>query len=273
MQGAMSKPVQRRSVRWIHELRVDGAIAFRTGKQGNDLVAHWPGKGTLTCASDGSNARFVAVTSASRQTIGKLQGAQVRGLLRDLAGQPSVHGSAVNIGGRAVLFLGSDGAGKSTAAAEMCLLHNAEMLADDGVALDVGSRGVHVVPSEDEHWLTRESCIALGVHSSAALGQKRRMLALKVGREPCPLALVLALRFDDSVSRAVLLPARGVDAARWLLEGSIRFDVEDGAARWRELEQLNAVYNCAPFLQLLRPARDPGRVAEVVLEALGRGRS
>ncbi len=31
------------SVRWFHEIKVDGEVAYRAGKQGNHMVAVWPG--------------------------------------------------------------------------------------------------------------------------------------------------------------------------------------------------------------------------------------
>jgi hypothetical protein len=262
----------RRSVRWIHEVKVDGALAFRAGKRGAELIAQWPGRGTLTCGRDGSAATFAAASGASGRAVGKLQRAQVRGLLRDLEGQLAVHASAVAVEGRAVLFLGSDGAGKSTAAAEMCLLHGAEMFADDAALLDVGPGGVTLVPSEDDHWLTSDSCRALGVDTGQgeSVHGKRDLRAPSVAREPQPLALVVILRFDPSVTVASVQPLRGSDAARWLLEAVIRFDVEDGAARRRELEQLTAVYESAPFLDLVRPMRTPVGVAGFVIDALGR---
>jgi hypothetical protein len=199
----------------------------------------------------------------------------VQGLLRDLAGQLAVHASAVAIDGRAVLFVGEGGAGKSTAAAEMCLRHGAQMLADDAALLEVGPGGVSVVPCESDHWLTRDSCRALGVppRRGSAAGDKRNLRASNVAPEPCVLGLVVALRFDASVTAAILQPLRGSDAARLLLEAVARFDVEDGVARGRELEQLTAVYNFAPFVELVRPLRTPGCVAAFVVDRLTKGKS
>jgi hypothetical protein len=271
MQTRMTKVSASRSIRWIHEVKVDGALAFRAGKLGTDLIAHWPGLGTLTCGHDGNGATFVPSAGASSRAIGKLQRAQVRGLLRDLEGKLTVHASAVAIDARAVLFLGADGAGKSTAAAEMCFGHGAHLFADDAASFEVGPAGAYLVHSEEDHWLTRESRTALGIPHppGAAGGEKRDLHATNVAREPCPLALVVALRFDPSVAAPAMRSLRGVDAARLLLESAIRFDVDDGAARGRELEQLTTVYKSAPFLELVRPVCEPGGVAAFVLDALG----
>jgi hypothetical protein len=275
MHTGMTKANAGGSIRWIHEVKVEGALAFRAGKRGTEMIAQWPRLGTLTCRRDGSGATFAPVAGASDRALGKLQRAQVRGLLRDLAGQLAVHASAVAVEGHAVLFLGSDGAGKSTAAAEMCLGQGARMFADDAASLQVGPAGVDVVPFEEDHWLTRASCRALGIppRRGAARGDKRELRASKVASDPCPLTLVVALRFDPSVKSAHLRPLRGIDAARLLLEAVIRFDVEDGEARGRELEQLMTVYNRTPFFELVRPLRAPGGVAAYVLDALAKGQS
>jgi hypothetical protein len=265
----MSDGITSNSVRWFHEIKVDGAIAFRAGRQGDAMVADWPGLGTLTCARDGTSASFSPVEGVGEKAIGKLERAQVRGLLRDLAGQLAVHSSAVDLGGRGVLFLGADGAGKSTAAAEMCVHHGALLLADDAASLQVDGSSVTLLPSELDHWLTPASRVALGIpHPDGAADEKRELRAARVAAAPVRLALTIALRFDPLASQVVVRRPRGSEGARWLLEAAIRFDVEDGAARRRELEQLMTVYQTAPFLEVVRPSRAPHGVAAQVLDAL-----
>jgi hypothetical protein len=261
-------------VHWIHEVWVDGAVTFRAGRQGTGLVAEWPGLATLACGKDGSGAEFVAALGAPKSLLGKLQRGQVRALLHDLRGGLGLHGSAVAVDGRAVLFIGASGVGKSTAAAEMCLLHGAQLLADDAALLEVGPSAVQVLPAEEEHWLTSESCRALGVVPRRAVAgrNKHARRATRIAHSPWPLAVVIALRFARSVAAGALCPLRGGDAARMLLGASIRFDPEDGAARRRELEQLTRVYDAAPILELVRCADAPEQVVKFVTEALGRGR-
>lgn len=267
----MTKASPAGSVRWIHEERTDDAVTFRAGKRGSEMVADWPGFARLTCARDGTATHFAPAAGASRRKIGKLRRGQVRALLRDLSGGLALHASAVAIDGRGVLFLGSDGAGKSTAAAELCLRFGAQMFADDAASLEVGAAGVFVLPGEAEHWLTRESCAVLGIPSrrgGATGDDKRNVRASIVSLEPCPLSLVVALRFDPSITAGALRPLRGSEAARWLLDAAVRFDVEDAAARRRELEQLTAVYRHAPIFELVRGTGAPGDVATFVLGEL-----
>jgi hypothetical protein len=148
------------------------------------------------------------------------------------------------------------------------------MLADDAASLEFLPTGVAVAPCEQDHWLTPDSCVALDIPlARGSRVYKRHMRASSVAREPCPLGLVVALRFDASVATPVLRPLRGSEAARLLLEGVIRFDLEDGHARRREFEQVTAVYNGAPFVELVRPLSGPGGVAAFVMDALGRRKS
>jgi hypothetical protein len=258
------------SVRWFHEVKVDGEVAYRAGKRGDHMVAVWPGLGTLVCARDGTAAHFSPAEGATDREVGKLRRAQVSGLLRDLAGQLAVHASAVAIEERAVLFLGGDGAGKSTAAAEMCAHHGARLLADDAAALELSGPRVEVVPSEEDHWLTPQSRAALGIanREGRESDEKYEVHAPRVAEERAPLALVVFLRFDPSLTGAVVRRPEGGDAARWLLEAVIRFDIEDGAARRRELQQLMTLYAGASFLEIARPSASPGGVAPFVLRAL-----
>jgi hypothetical protein len=259
----------RQPIHWIHKVRVDGAVAFRAGRRGGGLVAHWPGLGMLTCARDGSDATFVPAAKAATRFVEKLRRAQVRGLLRDLAGAITVHGSAAGLAGRGVLFLGENGAGKSTAAAELCLRYGAHMFADDVASIDVRPSGVELVPSEEDHWLTPESRGALGVaHPTGAPDEKRELRSPAVASERCPLRLIAALRFDDHVAEAEMHDLRGTEAAMWLLQAAFRFDVDDAAARLRELDQLLMIHDRVRFVEIVRPRRVPGGVGPLVVGTL-----
>jgi len=266
----MTQEIEAGSVRWIHEVRVDGAVTFRRGKLGDRMVADWPGFARLTCERDGRDARLVPAGGVSSSALDTLHGAPINALLHDLAGKLALHASAVAIDGRAVLFVGANGSGKSTAAAELCLRHGAELLADDAALLEMDATGVFVLPSEGCHSLTSESYVALGLSPStlASDGDKGQLRPSNVAPSPCPLAVVVALRFGPARTHAALLPLRGGDAARLLLAATIRFDIEDGRARRRDFEQVAAIHSGTPFLELSRPTDAPGAVAPFILDVL-----
>jgi hypothetical protein len=271
MHSAMTNRNGRQSISWTHEVKLDNRVQFRTGTRGTGLVAEWPGLGKLACRRDGSSAKFTAYSGVLPQTIGKLQRGQVRALLCDLRGGLAVHASAVAVEGRAVLFVGSSGAGKSTAAAHLCLAHGAQLLADDATLIEVGTNsGSRVLPCEDDLWLTPDSCFALGIpeHRLAGTGNKRFLRASNVAERPWPLSLVVVLRFEPSQATSTWRPLRGGDAALSLLAAAFRFDVEDAAARKREFEQVTTVYRHVPFVEWVRGRGGQSDVATLVLAAL-----
>jgi hypothetical protein len=130
---------------------------------------------------------------------------------------------------------------------------------------------VTVTPTEHEHWLTVASRTALGVPTTRELTDDAKWAtrASLVGLSPKPLALVVALRFDASARVPVRKPLRGAAAARNVLQAMLRFDVEDVAARRREVDQLSRLHECVPMIELIRSPGEPRGVADAVARALG----
>ncbi|HZU84817.1 MAG TPA: hypothetical protein VE987_17925 [Polyangiaceae bacterium] len=257
-----------RAVLWTHEVRTEGGVTFRSGRESGALVAEWPGLGTLACRPDGTGARFTPCVGAAPDAVGKLRRGQVRALLRDLRGGLALHASAVAVGDGAVLFVGPSGAGKSTAAAALCVGHGGRLLADDAALLDVGASGADVLPCEEDHWLWPDSCAALGVASGVATapGGKRQVHAPRVAVRRQPLAAVVILRVESSDRASSWRRLRGGEAALALLEAAFRFDVDDAAARRRELDQVTTIYRHVPFVEWTR--REGGAAADVAKLAL-----
>lgn len=255
-------------VRWTHVVTAGDSIAFRSGRRGNTLVAEWPGLARVTCSVDGRHARVIPEPGVPADELLKMRGF-VRALLSERRGAIGVHGSAVALGARAVLFVGKSGVGKSTAAAEMCLRHGAKLLADDAAILDVRDGVVHAVPSERAVHLTGTSRAALGLsappHGSGTL--MKPALLLERAKRGYPLALVVALRFDDTVSAPAWRRLLGHEAVRNLVDGMIRFDLTDEVARRRELDNVNLVYGQASIGELTRPRRSAS-IGELIACAL-----
>jgi len=70
----------------------------------------------------------------------------VMGLLLRFRGITCIHASAIELGGRAVLFAGEEGAGKSTTAAALSRRAH-RVISDDIAALDESSEGLQVIPA------------------------------------------------------------------------------------------------------------------------------
>jgi hypothetical protein len=255
---------------WTHEVVTDHVVTFRLGRVGASRVAEWPGLATLTCRNDGTGVSLVPVAGANPVAVEKLRRGHVQALVGALAGRLALHASAVGWRGGAVLFLGRSGSGKSTAAAELCIRGGGELLADDVAMLDADAVPVTAQPTEDDHWLTGPSRAVLGVQAGASpfADTKVALRALRLASAPVPLALIVALRFTEQSVRPSVRALSGVSAAYPVLEAILRFDVDEGSARRREIEQMSRVHDSAPMIELVRNAAQPGSVVEVVEQAL-----
>jgi hypothetical protein len=251
----------------MHDIEERGVVAYRMGRQGSRLVAEWPDLARLTCNPGGTGVQLRPIGGGSARSVAKLRGV-VRALLGDLRGGLGLHASSVALGNRAVLLVGPSGSGKSTAAAELCLRHRARLLADDAAVLEEQASIVRVVPSEDRHFLSRESAEALDIRRTAPrLDAKALVRPTAAASRAYPLALVAWLSFDDRMQRPVSRPLTGADAAHRLLGAMFRFDVGD---RRHELDRLVRVYAQAPFVEISRPRSAPS-VVPLVLRALEGG--
>jgi hypothetical protein len=139
----------------VRELR-DGEAALLTvelaGSAGYLLRA--PGVGRILVAPDGGELLCDPEPGSAEWTT--LIPAQALPLAATLRGLEVLHASGVVVGGRALLFAGAPGAGKSSLAAAL-LYRGAELLSDDTVALELrdgallahpGAALLHLQPAE-----------------------------------------------------------------------------------------------------------------------------
>lgn len=105
---------------------VDG-VDFWVDKQGQNVWASWGGNSTFEDAA----SYFVG---------------PILGLLLRMRGITCLHASALNIGGRAMLFAGEEGAGKSTIAAALAWRGH-PVISDDISALEERGTEIVVIPS------------------------------------------------------------------------------------------------------------------------------
>mgnify|MGYP001809660611 CR=1 FL=1 len=133
--------------------------------------------------------------------LGKVQAAlwYRRGLL-------PLHGSALAVGGRAVVILGRSGAGKSTLAATLAPLVNGVVVGDDTCVIDVADDcGGAVWPNTSVSRLWPDAVRALGASPESlarapGFKDKRYMGDPNdVTTAPLPLALMIALETDDAI--------------------------------------------------------------------------
>lgn len=123
------------------------------------------------------------------------------GVLLHRRGRLVLHGSAVDVGGRAVVLVGDKGAGKSTTAAAL-VARGHRLLTDDLVALDETAGGAAVLPGPTQMKLWDASASALGVETEPFMDgvDKGVWHGAAPAERAAPLALVCSLGWGERVA-------------------------------------------------------------------------
>jgi hypothetical protein len=225
-------------VRWLATHEERGRDVFRIGRSGDVLVAEWLDTARLIASRDGRHSELRFEAGVGPLVREKIERGSSMVLLRHLRGALGMHAGAVAIEGRAVVFLGRSGAGKSTAVDALCMHHDADLLADDAVAIDQSEHGHAVVPTERMHWLD-------------ARPGKTASLARRVATGPVPLRAFVELTFADGP--AALQPMTALDAMEALVPSCARFVVDEDDEQRKELDRLSTLVREVPVVRLCRP--------------------
>jgi hypothetical protein len=195
----------------------------------------------------------------------------VLGLLLRLRGVPSLHASAVAFGGRAVAFVGSEGAGKSTTAAALADRGHA-VISDDIVALMDRDGSFYVLPAYPYLSLWPESVNMLfgpekNLPSFSPNYDKRQLLLaqnrLKFQEVPVPLGAVFLLGHRVSnVPAPFVETLTASEALVALIANSYATNVLDKNMRSREFELLGRMVTAIPNLRL-RPQEDGSQIGRL----------
>ncbi len=190
-----------RSQSGSHLLRVDGVCDF-----------------TITAHRDRIGCRLYPGVDAEWLQI--LLRGTVAALLLDLLGRPTLHASAVEMDGRAVVLAGGSGAGKTTTAAILCAA-GARLLSDDVVAVEF-DRGLPACRPGSTELRLRRAAAGLAETSSWAVTRRPTIDGrLAVTTEAVPsdavrLAAVVFPRPQREATRPEVVRLRASDAALWL---------------------------------------------------------
>lgn len=242
------------TVKWLAESLEHDVLAARVGRDGDRLVAEWPGRLHLSVRRDGTDLVLEPQPGAGEADLEKLQRGAVRLLLGHLAGAIPLHASAIAIGGRAAVFVGGTGLGKSTLAAALCDRAGASLLADDAVVIEQNGDHYDVVALEEKHWLDGAAAAALGRPTDFE-GEKAPVRARRIDVPRARLALVAHLAFVDGADAPRLVPLHGLDAAAGLLAQLTRFVVDEPAVARRDLTSLAELVDRTRVVRLERPRR------------------
>lgn len=242
-------------IRWLGEARVGRVTHARIGACGDQLIAEWASVGKLTVGRDGSNPMFETLPGVHPLQRSKIEQGAVRLLLRSLNGKIGLHGSAVEIGGRAIVFIGDARDGKSTLAAALCTDPNVRLLADDAVALE-GPDPWSVEPTEHAHFLDALAIQALDlIAPTETLRGKGAVEPSRVCDAPSPLQAIVRLRFDDQAATPRLVQVSMVEALASIIPQTIRFALDEPARQRVEVDKLCDLAAHVPTFELVRARR------------------
>ena len=165
-----------------------------------------------------------------------------------------LHASAVSVNGKAAIFLGPRGAGKSTTAAAFGV-EGHSVLEDDVVAIRFDSGVPTVVPGVPQLRLKSDAAAALGVTDASIPAEEpwyeKRMLQMDDIPDPAPLAGCYILAEGES---CVLEPVTGPDQILDLItQTHARGLLSDTDQSSIHFEQCTRVINAVPFQLLKRP--------------------
>jgi hypothetical protein len=221
---------------------------------------------------------------SKENTISYLLG-PVLGLLLRLRGITCLHASAVTFGGSSVVFVGSEGAGKSTTAAALARRGHA-VLSDDIVALsmrrrDPGGTGesdagapellAHVLPAYPHLCLWPDSAqMVLAAADSlprlAPEWDKRRLALGTLGTQfesrVLPLAAVYLFAHRAADPAPTIAPAPAKTSLLSLVANTYANNLLDRAARAEEFAILDGLVAAVP-IRILTPHQNPERLGQL----------
>jgi hypothetical protein len=211
-------------------------------------------------------------------TLGYLVG-PILGLLLRLRGAVCLHASAVSIGDRAIVFLGSEGAGKSTTAAVFAR-QGFSVLSDDIVALVERERQFHVVAAYTRINLWPES-VKLLYGSPEALPRilpdcEKRYLRLGEGGETrfeervLPIGVIYVLENSPPNSAKSVESISQQAAMMTLVTNTYATNFLDAQQRAAEFAVLSRLVSAVPIRQInvRRGAIGPQELCTVIQQDL-----
>ncbi len=239
-------------VTWLDASSGVEAVTFRVGRTATGaFVAEWPDEARLEQIPEGW--RFDSKPGLAAARAEKLERGAARAIRRYFEGEMSLHASAVDIGGRAIVFLGPSGAGKSTTAARLCAIAEGSLLADDVLAVRRDVSGLIALPTEAAHWLELQD-------------RKQASAAKRPATTPAPVVAIVLLDVNESPIPLQPILLRGRAAMLAISSAHITLPIATRDQRRRDFEWLAGVCERVPIVRVVR--RCAGDVNEVASTAL-----
>jgi hypothetical protein len=232
-------PVERPSEQVVAELVVDGYVHYTFCRVGDGYVARMPLIADFVIDGDLKHVTCCPAVAGRSELIPIILPGTVVAFLLAMAGFSVLHGSAVEVDGGALAFVGPSGQGKSTLAALFCAT-GAPLVTDDVLPLKFvtgrGSPQVYCVRSGTEIRL-REKAASLAQRFDAATAvrmtadDRHGVTPVPSAIERIPLRAVILPRPDRENSQVKAYPLEAGVASLWLN----RVQRIEG---WRERAQL-----------------------------------
>jgi hypothetical protein len=236
--------------RFLHLAYYDG-VQFWLEREGKSLWAVWPAASTLE--------------DAASYLLGP-----VFGLLLRLRGVTCLHASAVSIENRSVVFVGAEGAGKSTTAAALAR-EGFGVISDDVAALVESPEGFRVMPAYPHLCLWQDSVEMLYGSSEAlprfSTGWEKRRLALgeqgtRFENRSLPLGAIYLLGDRRPEPAPVVEGVRPKAGLLSLVADTFANKILDREMRAREFAVLGRLVTAVP-IRRIHPHNDAARLEEL----------
>jgi hypothetical protein len=210
----------------------DGTLWTQFFRQGAGYLLRFPELADFEVSADGCIVQGWPAPDVPSTTVEHLYLNQVMPLALSRQGKLVLHGSAVEIGGQGVAFLGESGRGKSTLAASFAS-EGMRFLTDDGLLLAWADDRCMILPSHPSIRLWGDSQDALIGQSTAiapavSFTSKARFLAgpgIAFCDEARPLSRVYFLGEGDALVPTIE-PLRPAEALIELVKHSFLLDIE-----------------------------------------------
>jgi len=248
-----------------HEIGSRPFLTIVRDPAGYRIRAH--GYADFVVDADRRQVRCLPIPGAAEESLSQLFVDRVLPNVVSRGASPVLHASSIALDGRAVLFLGDPGQGKSTLAS--ALAPPAEWLGDDAAALRLVDDGVLVYPSAPFARLFQDSLSGVGACAEERVSPRNDKWRLRRPSGARPRPLVAAFRLgNDGPLRVERLTFR--DALTELARHLYRLDPSDVTALREELVILERMAGAVPVFELQYPRRYDaiGRVREAISEIL-----
>lgn len=237
----------------------DGTLWTQFFHQDVGYLLRFPELADFVVSADGLSVQGFPAPGVPSPTVEHLYQNQVMPLALSRQGRLVLHGSAVDIGGQGVAFLGESGRGKSTLAASFATT-GTRFLTDDGLHVDWLDGCCMLNPSHPSIRLWEDSQRALvgeGVAMASAVSftSKSRLLA-GLGIVFCDEALPLRRIYflgDGKVGAPVIEPLRPAEALIELVKHSFLLDIEARDMLARHFDDLSRLAELPIYFRLDYP--------------------